>query len=134
MISKSLRSDIAQSPETAAGEQRVLRFPEVRQRTGLSKTTIWRGVRDGWFPKLLELSPGCVGWLEHEINDWIANRVAARDEVHINRPGTPPVKATARIGSERGPMTLKRLRQQRFPGAGSIAAKKSIKNGKPASQ
>ena len=83
MTSKSFRSDIARSPEISAGEQRVIRFPEVRQRTGLSKTTAWRGVRDGWFPRPIELSPGCVGWLDHEINDWIANRVAARDGVHL---------------------------------------------------
>ena len=83
MILKSFRSDTARSPEAAARGQRVIRFPEVNRRAGLSKTTTWRGVRDGWFPKPIELSPGCVGWIEHEVDDYIADRVAARDGVHL---------------------------------------------------
>jgi len=36
--------------------RRLIRFPEVKRRTGLSKTTIWREMRKGKFPKSLALA------------------------------------------------------------------------------
>ena len=40
----------------------------------LSRTTLWRLERDGVFPRRLQLSPGRVGWLESEIDRYIADR------------------------------------------------------------
>ena len=48
------------APPTAPG-RRLIRLPEVRARTGLSKTTIWRHTRSGRFPKPLTLTSGTVG-------------------------------------------------------------------------
>jgi len=48
-------------------------------RVGLSRTTIWRLQRRGQFPRQVRLSPNRVGWLESEINAWIAARAAARE-------------------------------------------------------
>lgn len=50
---------------------RLLRFPMVRERTGLSRSTIWRLERNGSFPTHRRLSSNAVGWLEDEIADWI---------------------------------------------------------------
>ena len=47
--------------------------------TGLSATTLWRLTRRGEFPKPIRLSAGAVGWLDSEIQDWLAERVAARE-------------------------------------------------------
>ena len=49
----------------------VLRFPAVRERTGLSRATVWRLERRGDFPKHIRLSSKAVGWLDGEITDWI---------------------------------------------------------------
>ena len=51
---------------------RVLRFPDVKKVTGLSRTTIWRRIRDGEFPKSVKLGArgGSVGWLEDEVLHW----------------------------------------------------------------
>ena len=46
--------------------------------TGLSATTLWRLTRRGEFPKPIRLSAGAVGWLDSEIQDWLAERAAAR--------------------------------------------------------
>lgn len=53
---------------------RFLRFTAVRDRTGLSRTTIWRLERQGVFPKHRRISPNVVGWLEQEVNEWVLGR------------------------------------------------------------
>ncbi len=57
---------------------RLLHYREVVARTGLSRTTIWRLVRAGDFPKPVEISPKRVGFLEDEVVNWIEERRAAR--------------------------------------------------------
>lgn len=63
----------------AASAQRVpplklLRFPAVRERTGLSRSTIWRLERRGEFPKHHRIAPNVVAWIEEEITSWIELR------------------------------------------------------------
>lgn len=52
----------------------ILRRPEVERMTKLSKPTIYRLIRQGRFPQPLQLSSQAVGWLKHEVVDWIATR------------------------------------------------------------
>jgi prophage regulatory protein len=63
----------------------VLRLPEVVKRTGLSRATLYNLMNekskyyDPSFPKRIGLTGrpgGAVGFLEHEINDWISSRAA----------------------------------------------------------
>ena len=56
------------------GELRLLRFPAVRLRTGLSRSTIWRLERAGDFPRHIRLSPNAVAWIEDEIAGWIRQK------------------------------------------------------------
>lgn len=56
---------------------RVLRPRVVCERTGLSRTTIWRLVRRGEFPTPRRLSANAIGWIESEIDAWIATRAGA---------------------------------------------------------
>jgi len=53
---------------------KFLRFTTVRDRTGLSRSTIWRLERQGAFPKHRRISTNAVGWLEQEINDWVLSK------------------------------------------------------------
>ena len=64
------------APSTAAVRRsdRFLRCDEVLARTGLSRTTVWRLERSGGFPARRRLSPNTVGWLESEVEEWIASR------------------------------------------------------------
>ena len=59
---------------------RILRKPEVRERTGLSDPTIFRKESAGEFPRRVCLGARSVGWLESEIEDWIASRAADRTD------------------------------------------------------
>jgi prophage regulatory protein len=54
---------------------RLLRFGEVRQRTGLSRSTIWRMERSGVFPRRVKVSVNVVAWREDEVTEWIANTI-----------------------------------------------------------
>jgi prophage regulatory protein len=56
---------------------KFLRFSAVRERTGLSRSTIWRLERQGVFPKHRRISASAVGWLEQEVNEWVLWRVRA---------------------------------------------------------
>ncbi len=59
----------------AAKGQRVLRLPAVMDRTGLSRSTIYRKLGHLRVP----LGENSAGWLESDVAGWIAERVAERD-------------------------------------------------------
>jgi prophage regulatory protein len=52
----------------------ILRDPEVRERTKLSRVQRWRRVRRGTFPAPVQLGPNSIGWYEDEIEQWLAAR------------------------------------------------------------
>ena len=56
--------------------RRLLRFPAIRERTGLSRSTIWRLERRGAFPRHRRISANAVAWLEEEVEFWIGQRVS----------------------------------------------------------
>lgn len=56
---------------------RIIRKPEVRERSGLSDATIWRLEQHGEFPRRRQLGPGSVGWLESEVENWLESRQPA---------------------------------------------------------
>ena len=69
----------ARSPVAGIGEgPRIHRLPEVQRRTGLKRSTIYQHIKDGRFPTPIALGDRAVGWLEAEIDAWIAERVSAR--------------------------------------------------------
>jgi prophage regulatory protein len=52
-----------------------MRLPEVERRVGLRHSTIYSYMNQGRFPKRIKITRGAVGWLEFEIEAWMANRV-----------------------------------------------------------
>lgn len=65
----------------------ILRAKEVTNRTGLSRVTIWRKVRAGKFPAPRELGQHSVGWIESEVNDWLAKLPPVSYALDGNREG-----------------------------------------------
>ena len=57
----------------------ILRLPEVERRTGLRRPTIYRRANAGTFPKPVRLGPNSTGWLESEIDAFLAAAIAERD-------------------------------------------------------
>lgn len=58
----------------------ILRLPEVRSRTGLSRSSIYLRIANGEFPPPVSLGGRAVGWLEEEIESWLAEKVASSRE------------------------------------------------------
>lgn len=50
---------------------RILRFPDVVTKTGLSKSAIYERIRSSEFPVPVPLGPRAVGFVEHEVEGWL---------------------------------------------------------------
>ena len=57
--------------------QDLLRLPQVIQRTGLGRASIYAAIKRGEFPKSIQLSPRSVAWPSGDIDAWIASRIEA---------------------------------------------------------
>lgn len=57
---------------TAVAPDRILRIKTVLERTGLSRSTLYRKVREGTFPRQVKISTQCAGWRESIVDRWIA--------------------------------------------------------------
>jgi prophage regulatory protein len=53
----------------------ILRLQAVRQRTGLSRSSIYLKISQGIFPKPIRLGERSVGWLQTEVDSWIEERI-----------------------------------------------------------
>jgi len=56
---------------------KIIRVKQLVAKIGVSASTVWRMERAGTFPKRRKLSPGAVGWLESEVDEWLESREAA---------------------------------------------------------
>jgi prophage regulatory protein len=60
----------------AAPTIRIVRLPEVSHRTALGRSSIYRRVNEGSFPRPVKIGPRAIGWSESAIDQWIADRLA----------------------------------------------------------
>ena len=69
-------------------KNRFIRLNEVMSRTGYGRTSIYRKMEDGSFPKSLKLGgtpkdpnefdSRAVAWIEDEVDQWIESRIEDR--------------------------------------------------------
>ena len=62
---------------------RILRIRTVLKRTGLSRSTLYRKIQQGTFPKQLRIAERCVGWRESTVEAWL------RSPAHAGSEGLP---------------------------------------------
>jgi len=72
-------------------QKRFIRLPEVLTRTGYGRTTIYRKMEDGSFPRSVKLGgppidpnvfdSRAIAWIEDEVEQWIESRIDERDSV-----------------------------------------------------
>lgn len=55
----------------------ILRLPRVKERTGLSRSTIYLRISKGEFPAPISLGSRAVGWLEEDIHEWLEKKIEA---------------------------------------------------------
>ena len=54
--------------------RRLLRLPEVRQISGLSKSSIYRMIDRGQFPAQVNIGTRAVAWRETDLQKWLEDR------------------------------------------------------------
>ena len=59
--------------------KRIIRLCEVKERTGLSRSTIYAKMANNEFPKPVKITGKAVGWVEAEVDRHNEGLVAARD-------------------------------------------------------
>ena len=58
-------------------QAQFLRLPQVKQLTSLSKSTIYRLMDEGDFPKQISLGARSVAWEKSQVEDWCYSKIAA---------------------------------------------------------
>jgi len=58
---------------------KIMRLEEVMSCTGLGRSSIYKLMADGMFPKSVPLVNRSVGWVSYEVEGWIKDRIDARD-------------------------------------------------------
>ena len=59
---------------------RLMRRSEVEGRVGLSRTSIYRLMRQGRFPEPVRVGPKAVRWPASEVEAWLAARPRAKGQ------------------------------------------------------
>ena len=57
---------------------RMLRLPEVLNKTGLSRSGLYERIANGGFPEQVPLGGRLVAWVEDEVNEWLLERISLR--------------------------------------------------------
>lgn len=58
----------------------VLRVAQVIHKTGIPRPSLYRMMAQGRFPRPIKLAERAVGWVERDVDHWIAERMAATRE------------------------------------------------------
>ncbi len=61
---------------------KMLRLPDVIEKTGLSRSSIYKYVSLGKFPKPVHLGERTIAWIDSEIEDWLSAKINQRDNNH----------------------------------------------------
>ncbi len=61
----------------------ILRLPEVKQRSGLSRSSIYLYISKGLWPKPISLGVRAVGWPSNEIDTVLSARIAGKSNLEI---------------------------------------------------
>ena len=56
----------------------IMRLPEVVRKIGVARSTLYKMVSDGNFPRPIHLSARSVGWIASEVTDWLHQKIAQR--------------------------------------------------------
>ena len=88
-------------------QRRILRLAEVKQRTGRPTSSIYDSISKGEFPRPVPLGPKAVGWLESEIDLYIEQCVAERDNGTANAKRSLPLAGSKRRKIEASPQDVR---------------------------
>jgi prophage regulatory protein len=64
----------------------IIKLPDVVKLSSLSSASIYRLIKKGEFPKQIKLSERSSGWLLSEVEQWLDDKVNARE---VNNETSP---------------------------------------------
>ena len=77
------------SNDSIVRQKRFIRLPEVLSRTGYGRTSIYRKMEDGSFPRCVKLGGPledtnafdcrAIAWIEEEVDQWMESMIEERD-------------------------------------------------------
>jgi len=56
---------------------KIIRLPAVKDKTGISRSSIYLRMSKGEFPKSISLGDRAIGWLESDIKQWLEDKIQA---------------------------------------------------------
>jgi prophage regulatory protein len=62
---------------------RLLRIKQVMELTGMKRTKLYMMQADGSFPMRTQITSGAVGWVEEDVQNWIARRIAVSKPLRV---------------------------------------------------
>lgn len=80
---------MAQKSKSLPRGTRLMRRPEVEEKTGLGRSSIYALMAQNLFPKPVDLGLRRVGWVSYEIDAWIMQRINSRTEEELKCPESP---------------------------------------------
>jgi prophage regulatory protein len=75
MLNPSDHYSAKETPMSTDTPDRILRLPTVLSLTGLCRSTLYRKVDAGKFPRQIRIAERCVGWRESAVKDWMRNPI-----------------------------------------------------------
>ena len=60
--------------------ERFIKLPEVMNKTGLGRSSIYRKMNTGDFPRSIQLNKNNIVWLESEVNAWMQAQIEKRNQ------------------------------------------------------
>lgn len=70
------------------GTDRIIRLKTVLDRTGLSRSTLYRKISEGTFPRQIKISEHSAGWRESAVGRWMSDPVRYREiDANLRSPG-----------------------------------------------
>ncbi len=62
--------------QASPSNDRFLRFPEVKERVGFSRSQVHLLINQGKFPAPIKLGARASGWLESEVINWVNKKIS----------------------------------------------------------
>lgn len=63
----------------------LIRLAEVKEYTGLGRSSIYKYMNEGNFPKSVSLGERAIAWVDTEIEEWVQDKIEQRDTEECNK-------------------------------------------------
>lgn len=58
---------------------KIIRLKQVMETTGLARSTVYKLIAAGTFPKSVPLVGNSVGWVYEEVQEWVKAKIEERE-------------------------------------------------------